>query len=283
MLGRHICGQKNVLYAQAMAFVEAEVPHRYRLGWPKSASPLLSIVIPTWNGGRQLSATLAHIRDFRAPLDFKTELLIVDDCSERSTARIAADFAAENEQTVVLTNETNRGKGHAVARGMLHATGEYRIFVDSDLAYPSDQITKLLHSLRAGSDVAIACRVLPESRYVMSPTFFHYLYTRHLLSRLFNRVAQQVLLPGILDTQAGLKGFTARAAQMIFSRQTLCGFGFDFECLYIARLHGLKIEQVPVDFYYSDEPSTISFARHGAAMLMDLVRVRRNGARGLYA
>src|SRR5438045_6772215 len=124
MLGRHICAHKNVFYAQAMAFVEAEVPHRYRLGWPKSASPLLSIVIPTWNGGRQLSATLAHIRDFRAPLDFKTELLIVDDCSEPSTARIAADFAAENEQTVVLTNQTNCSNGHAIARGMLKATGE---------------------------------------------------------------------------------------------------------------------------------------------------------------
>jgi glycosyltransferase involved in cell wall biosynthesis len=266
-----------------MAFVETQVPARVHRGLPKPAAPLLSIVIPTWNGGRQLSATLDHMREFRERLEFGTEIVIVDDCSGHSTARIAGDFANHNELAVVLRNQVNQGKGHAVARGMLHATGAYRIFVDSDLAYPSSQIAKLLHALEAGSDVAIACRVLPESRYVMSPTFFHYLYTRHLMSRLFNRLAQQVLLPGILDTQAGLKGFTARAAQTVFSRQTLCGFGFDLECLFIARLHGLKIEQVPVDFYYSDEPSTISFARHGARMLMDLVRVRRNGARGIYA
>jgi glycosyltransferase involved in cell wall biosynthesis len=265
-----------------MAFVEA-LPARYRSAAPKPATPRLSIVIPTWNGGDQLSATLTHLRDFRTRLQFQTEIVIVDDCSGRSTARIAGDFADDNELTVVLTNEMNQGKGHAVARGMLHASGAYRIFVDSDLAYPSCQITKLLRALESGSDVAIACRVLPESRYVMSPTFFHYLYTRHLMSRVFNRLAQEVLLPGILDTQAGLKGFTAHAAQTIFSRQTLCGFGFDLECLFIARLQGLKIEQVPVDFYYSDEPSTISFARHGAEMLMDLVRVRRNGARGIYA
>jgi hypothetical protein len=166
---------------------------------------------------------------------------------------------------------------------MLHANGDYRIFVDSDLAYPSSQIARLLRVLEGGSDVAIACRMLPESRYVMSPTFFHYLYTRHLMSRVFNRVAQQILLPGIHDTQAGLKGFTAHAAETVFPRQTLCGFGFDLECLFIARLHGLNIEQVPVDFYYSDEPSTISFASHGAEMLMDLLRVRVNGARGIYA
>jgi dolichyl-phosphate beta-glucosyltransferase len=266
-----------------MAFVETHVAARYRPGVPKPATPRLSIVIPTWNGGHQLSATLTHLREFRTRLQFQTEIVIVDDCSEHSTARIAGDFADDNELTIVLRNETNQGKGHAVARGMLHATGAYRVFVDSDLAYPSCQITQLIGALEAGNDVAIACRVLPESRYVMSPTFFHYLYTRHLMSRVFNRLAQQVLLPGILDTQAGLKGFTAPAAQTVFSRQTLTGFGFDLECLFIARLHGLKIEQVPVDFYYSDEPSTISFARHGAEMLMDLVRVRRNGARGIYA
>jgi len=222
------------------------------------------------------------MRDFREGLDFPTEIVIVDDCSELSTAGIVRTFADDNEMTLVLRNDQNRGKGHAVTRGMLNATGEYRIFVDSDLAYPSSQITKLLAALEAGNDVAIACRVLPESRYVMSPTFFHYLYTRHLMSRIFNRLAQWIILPGILDTQAGLKGFSASAAQIVFSRQTLCGFGFDLESLLIARLHGLKIEQVPVDFYYNDEPSTISFATHGARMLMDLFRVRRNRARGIY-
>lgn len=266
-----------------MAFVEPAVTPGYHYPLPGPAIPLLSIVVPTWNSGRRLSATLTHMREFRARHEFLTEIVIVDDCSELSTARIACDFADDNERAVVLRNERNRGKGHSVARGMLHASGAYRVFVDSDLAYPSCQITKLLLALEAGSDLAIACRVLPESRYVMSPTFFHYLYTRHLLSRFFNLLAQQALLPGILDTQAGLKGFTARAAQLVFSRQTLCGFGFDLECLFIARLHGLTIEQVPVDFFYSDEPSTISFARHGAEMLMDLVRVRRNAARGLYA
>lgn len=267
-----------------MAFVETQTePEDRPTAAPRTAKPHLSIVIPTWNGGSQLLATLEHLREFRDGLDFPTEIVIVDDCSEQSSARIVEDFADNTEAIVALRNDRNRGKGHAVTRGMLNATGDFRIFVDADLAYPSSQIIKLLHALESGSDVVIACRVLPESRYVMSPTFIHYLYTRHLMSRVFNRLAQTVLLPGILDTQAGLKGFTAEAAQTVFSRQTLSGFGFDLECLFIARSHNLKIEQMPVDFHYSDEPSTISFVQHGAEMLMDLIRVRLNGARGLYA
>ena len=267
-----------------MAFVETHFEPRYRPTLSsRTAMAHLSIVIPTWNGGDQLRATLEHLREFREGLHFRTEIVIVDDCSERSSAKVVEQFAENNEATVVFRNETNRGKGHAVARGMLNASGTYRVFVDSDLAYPSGQIIKLLAALESGSDVVIACRVLPESRFVMSPTFFHYLYTRHLMSRVFNRLAQFALLPGILDTQAGLKGFTAAAAQTIFSRQTLCGFGFDLELLYIARSHNLWIEQMPVDFHYNDEPSTISFVQHGAEMVMDLIRVRRNGARGIYA
>ena len=139
-----------------MAFVETRVLPRY---YPRALTPprpFLSIVIPTWNGGNQLSATLAHIREFREGQEFQTEIVIVDDCSELSTAHIVRNFADDNAMTVVLRNETNRGKGHAVTRGMLHATGEYRIFVDSDLAYPSSQVTKLLNALESGSDVAIA-------------------------------------------------------------------------------------------------------------------------------
>ena len=278
-------GNPNRTLAELMAFVET--PRLVSFGKSRLESPPrvpeVSIVIPTWNGGQRLSETLEHLQKLRAELEQPTEIVIVDDCSEAGTAHIAAAFANENELTTVLRNSSNRGKGYAVAKGMRHAQGAYRLFVDSDLAYPGSEITKLLLELKAGNDVAIACRVLPESRYVMSPTFFHYLYTRHLMSRVFNHVAQRMLLPGIFDTQAGLKAFTAHAAQLIFSRQTLTGFGFDLECLFIARMHGLKIKQVPVDFYYSSETSTISFVKHGTEMLMDLLRVRRNARRGLYA
>jgi hypothetical protein len=143
-------------------------------------------------------------------------------------------------------------------------------------------VHKIVRDIEAGSDIAIACRVLPESRYLMSPSFFHYLYTRHLMSRAFNKVVQTFLLPGILDTQAGLKGFTSEAAHLCFSRATIPGFGFDIECLYIAQQHGLAIKQTGVNFRYDDEPTTMRFARDSRRMLVDIWRVRVNAFRGNY-
>ncbi|HWC75374.1 MAG TPA: hypothetical protein VG454_15675, partial [Gemmatimonadales bacterium] len=90
------------------------------------------------------------------------------------------------------------------------------------------------------------------------------------------------LLPGILDTQAGLKGFTARAATTLFPRLTIETFGFDVELLYVARRHGLRVAQVPVRFRYDSEPSSMRFARDGATMLGDLLKIRWNDWRGRY-
>ena len=251
---------------------------------PTSDSPALSLVIPVYNATEQLPATLRAVDAFAARYPESIEVLFVDDhSSEVETQIILEDFTRRHPYARVLRNERNRGKGFSVTRGMLAARGHHRVFTDVDLAYPLDQVHRIVTELRAGADVAIACRVLPESRYLMSPSFFHYLYTRHLMSRAFNKVVQAFLLPGILDTQAGLKGFTAEAATLCFTRATIPGFGFDVECLYIAQQHGLVIKQTAVNFHYDDEPTTVRFARDSNRMLKDIWKVKTNAWRGQYA
>ena len=250
---------------------------------PLPAVPSLSIVITVYNAADQLSATLAAVDAFAARYPDSLEVLFVDDHSTDNQAQlILEDYARRRHYARVLRNQVNRGKGFSVTRGMLAARGRHRVFTDVDLAYPLDQVDRIVAELEAGHDIAIACRVLPASRYLMSPTFFHYLYTRHLMSRAFNKLVQAVLLPGILDTQAGLKGFTADAARLCFTRATIPGFGFDIECLYIAQQHGLSIKQTAVNFRYDDEPTTVRFARDSNRMLKDIWRVKRNAWRGQY-
>jgi len=251
---------------------------------PTTDVPALSLVIPVYNATDQLPSTLQAVDLFAARYPDRLEVLFVDDCStEVETQLMLEAFAREREAVRVLRNARNRGKGYSVTRGMLAARGRHRVFTDVDLAYPLDQVHRIVDELARGADVAIACRVLPESRYLMSPSFFHYLYTRHLMSRAFNRVVQAFLLPGILDTQAGLKGFTASAAELCFQRATIPGFGFDVECLYIAQQHGLAIRQTAVHFRYDDEPTTVRFARDSGRMLQDIWQVRTNAWRGQYA
>ncbi|MDE3173098.1 MAG: glycosyltransferase [Gemmatimonadota bacterium] len=240
-------------------------------------------MVPVYNGAARLSSNLGALTAFLAAQPYESELVLVDDGSTERAARILREFVAANPGATLLDNGRNRGKGVSVARGILAGRGRFRVFLDSDLAYPPSEVNKILRELEGGADVAIACRVLPDSRYLMSPEFFHYLYTRHIMSRVFNRLVRLVMLRGILDTQAGLKGFTADAAAKIFPRVTIPGFGFDVEALYIAQKHGLAVRQTAVHFRYDDEPSTVRFAEAVFRMAGDLFEVKLNDWRGRYA
>ena len=235
-----------------------------------SDAPALSLIIPVYNAADQLPATLTAVDAFATRYPGTVEVLFVDDHStEVETQLILEDFTRQRVYARCLRNAHNRGKGFSVTRGMLAARGRIRVFTDVDLAYPLEEVHKIVRELESGSDVAIACRVLKESRYLMS--------------RAFNKVVQMFLLPGILDTQAGLKGFTAEAAQLCFSRTTIPGFGFDIECLYVAQQHGLSIKQTAVNFRYDDEPTTVRFARDSQRMFADIWQVRMNAWRGQYS
>lgn len=183
---------------------------------------------------------------------------------------------------MLLRNERNRGKGYSVARGMRRARGRYRLFTDADLAYPLEEINRILELLEAGADVAIASRTHPNSRRVSNGHDESYMVMRKVMSRTFNGLVRSTLLPGLFDTQAGLKGFSRRASDLIFERAEINGFAFDVEALFIARKHGLVVRETAVTFRAHEHPSTLRLSRDTLAMLRDLAKVRLNDWRGSY-
>ena len=242
----------------------------------------LSLVVPVHHCAGPLERTLAALETFVLTAPVTVELLLVDDRGTDPRAwRLLRDFA-RRPGVRLLENDRNRGKGFAVRRGMLAARGHHRVFTDADLAYPLDEVWKITDALERGADVAIACRVLDDSAYEVSSSYLRYFYTRHIMSRAFNRLVRLTLLPGVLDTQAGLKGYTARATREIFSRVTIDGFGFDLECLYLARRLRCRVEQVAVRFRYDDEPSTVRLVRDAGTMTADLARIHWRSATGAY-
>ena len=254
-----------------------------RRGCMKQEAVDISVVVPVYDCGGCLERNLAELRQFQASEPRSVELLLVDDRGTRpDVSAVLREFVKRTPNAVLIQNDRNRGKGYSVTRGMLGARGRFRVFTDVDLAYPLSEITKVVSALEDGADVAIACRVHPDSEYEMSSTYLRYIYTRHFISRVFNRLVRTALIPGVYDTQAGLKGFTSRAAHEIFSRVRIDGFGFDLESLFIASRLGFRIDQIPVRYRYHDEPTTVRFVRDGREMLTDLARIRWRGWTGEY-
>jgi dolichyl-phosphate beta-glucosyltransferase len=182
--------------------------------------------------------------------------------------------ATELARIRVLDYSPNRGKGYALRQGLLAACGQWRVFTDVDLAYGFEDIVRVANTLQAGADVAIASRMHPDSRLVLPPWLQGYVYRRHLQSLVFSWIVRRLLPLSQRDTQAGLKGLSARSAERILPHLSCNGFGFDCELLAACVGYGLAVVEVPVCVRYEDRASTTGVRTMGC-MLRELLSIRR--------
>jgi len=234
----------------------------------------LSIVIPAYNEEKRLPGTLQKIDEFLSRQDYSAEVLVVENGSTDRTAEIVREFSKEHPQFKLISIK-ERGKGIAVKTGMLAAQGEYRFICDADLSMPIEEVNKFLPPALEGYDVAIASREAPGAHRFNEPWY------RHLMGRVFNFIVRVLAVPGFADTQCGFKCFTAEAAELVFPKQTMSGWGFDVEVLFIALHHGLKVVEVPVNWYYM-ENSRVSPVKDTFSMLREVLKVRQNARKGIY-
>ena len=140
---------------------------------------------------------------------------------------------------------------------------------------PIEEVNKFLPPQLEPFDVAIGSREVPGAKRYEEPGY------RHLVGRLFNALVRFLALPGLQDTQCGFKCFRAEVAETIFPLQTLEGMSFDAEVLLIARKHGYKIREVPINWYFNPD-SRVRLVKDSLRMALDLLVIRRNARLGLY-
>lgn len=198
----------------------------------------LSLIIPAYNEAEHIGGTLRTVGAYLERQPYESEIVVVDDGSRDGTAEIAASAWSAAR---VISYRPNRGKGHAVRTGMQAGQGAYRVFYDADASTPIEELEKLWPRFADGADIVIGSRSLPQSQVEV-----HQTWVRERMGRVFNLLLKLFGLTAFLDTQCGFKGFTARACEIVFPRQSIERFGFDAELLYIAQRHGLRIDEVPV-------------------------------------
>jgi glycosyltransferase involved in cell wall biosynthesis len=238
------------------------------------STPFLSIIIPAHNEENRLPHTLDEVFRFLKQQTYTAEVIVVENGSRDRTLEIARTYEATCPQLRIL-QERRRGKGLAVKKGMLAARGEYRFMCDADFSMPVDEINQFLPPQLYGYPIAIASREAPGAKRYHEPIY------RHVVGRIFNTMIRLIALPSLNDTQCGFKCFHAPAAEVLFQRQTLSGFSFDVEVLFIARQLGYQVVEIPIPWYFNPE-SKVSVLRDSLNMALDLLVIRVNGLRGRY-
>ena len=237
-------------------------------------NPFLSIIIPAYNEENRLPNTLEQVFHFLEKQSYASEVIVVENGSTDKTFEFAQKLTQQHKNLRVIHNE-ERGKGGAVLRGVREALGEYVFICDADLSMPVAEISKFLPPALSDFDIAIGSREAPGAVRYNEP------YYRHLTGRVFNMLIRLMVLPDLQDTQCGFKCLRAEVARDIFTFQTLTGWAFDVELLYIARRHGYHILEIPIDWYFNAD-SKVRVLRDSWRMFIDLLVIRRNTKRGYY-
>lgn len=240
--------------------------------------PYLSVVIPAYNEEKRITPTLASVYAHLSVQPFTWEILVALDGPKDNTLAVVQAFAAGKPEVRWLDRTVNRGKGFTVRQGMLAAKGQIRLFMDADNSTDISHFDQMKPLFDSGYDVVIGSRDdkdVPGAQQAVPQPFL-----KRLLGDAGNLFIQLMAVPGIWDTQCGFKGFTAVAAQRIFSVSKIDRWGFDMEALAIARKNKYRIGIIPTRWI--DDADTHVNLRDYVSTIFEVLRVRWNLLTGAY-
>jgi len=229
--------------------------------------PSLSIVVPVYNEEHELPTILAATRGALAELGLEGEVLVVDNASTDGTRDVVAPFLAEGVR--YLRNDTNRGKGYSIRRGMLEATGDLRLMCDADCAPSLASLPDMVAAAET-ADVVVGSRVAEGAQVArhqpLRRRFFglgFLILTRVLMGRLTR------------DVYCGFKLWRADAAEAVFERVRLDDWVFDAEAIGLAKALGLRVRELGIA-WINRPASRLSIGAVLVSAVPDLMRARRH-------
>lgn len=236
-----------------------------------TSTPSLSVVVPAYNTGAEIVATVEEINDKLGDvLCDDRGIVVVDDGSDPSSHTVAY---AEEAGAFVVAQPCNMGKGAAVRAGFAATTSDVVAFLDGDGAYDPDLLREFLAQIHY-YDIVIGVRSPGAAGGRVS-------LQRNLASRFFHALTSVVLVKPRTDTQAGIKMVRRAVADAFCADGVIDRFSFDVELLALCETRGWRIGEVTVA-PREQSASTVKFSSEALRTCLAILQIRRRQARGAY-
>ncbi len=242
----------------------------------KTSPVTLSLIIPAFNEEHRIGPSLEQIFRFCNAQPYAYEVIIVDDGSTDNTFALIRNSFGSHPQINILRRAARSGKGAAVQQGMLQSRGEYIFFCDADLAVPIATVSPFIDQLKNGCDIAIGTRLAPASKIELHQPKF-----REALGRIFIWLSNLLLGLDHSDITCGFKGFRRDVARQLCAQQRVHNWSFDAEILFLARLKGYRVAEIPVS-WRNGRGSKVRLWKDAAASFLGLLKIRANHIVGKY-
>lgn len=176
----------------------------------RKINPLLSIIIPVYNGDKYIEACMRSIvnQTYR-----NLEIIIIDDGSKDSSYEICRKFMRMDNR-IKLISQKNMGVSSARNHGLELCTGEYITFVDSDDTVELDMYEILMKEFNE-NDIDIA--ICSYSKVIKNESGS---YNKMEINQEFDGVCSKKEALVLIQSNNGYKGF---ACNKVFKRKVLIG------------------------------------------------------------
>ena len=200
------------------------------------------IVIPTYREAGNIEVVLDLVQD--AVKD--STVLVIDDEGGDGTADIVEAVAARSERVKLVRRAGKSGLASAYQVGLRRGIEDgfdVVVGMDADLSHDPASLPLLLTALAEGADVVIGSRYVPGGSTVGWSLF------RRVLSRAGNWYAAWALRTGVRDSTSAFRAYRVEALRSLdLAHLKAEGYGFLMELLYLLRLQGAVLQEVPISF-----------------------------------
>lgn len=225
--------------------------------------PVLSVVVPVFGGASTLASEIDALRAALDGCEPAYELIVGVD-GDREALEVA--HGLERDGIQVVGTDENRGKGAAVALGMLRARGELVGFIDAGGDIDPSVFTTLLRLQREHDADAVVGSKWHAGSQVSYPLI------RRTYSVGYHALVQALFRLEVRDTQVGVKVFRAALVRDVVPQLSVQRFAFDVELLAVAHHLGYRrVVEAPVRITHNFR-STVS-VREVVRMMWDTLRV----------
>jgi glycosyltransferase involved in cell wall biosynthesis len=135
-----------------------------------------SIIICCYNSSSRIKDTLNHIANLDCPRDYSFEIVLVDNCSNDDTAKLAVQHwnNFNSHFYLKIIHESNPGLSNARVAGILNSKFDYLIFCDDDNWLHKDYLLHVEQSFKNSNCKIVGGIGFPVSDIVLPEWFFEY-------------------------------------------------------------------------------------------------------------
>ncbi len=229
-----------------------QVPAKVKVAKSITAFPTVSILIPAYNEGETIKATIQSVRQLNYPQD-KLQIIVIDDGSTDNTYQEASAF-----KNVLVLHQTNKGKGAALNYGIQQVKSEFVSCLDADSYMHPNSLKQLIPYFGDKRMGAVICAIRAKNtgRMLEKLQRLEYIFAA-FMRKLMSMVNTLYITPGVLSTYR-----TSVVRQLGGFDDNRDNLTEDFEIALHLHSKGYKVRIETKSIGYTNVPQTLKAHYH---------------------